>query len=75
MSNIAPSPWHSLHAPCGELNENKRGSSSAKLFAHDGQARRVEKIDKPAFAATALPPFAAFFVAGVFFTLTLSSSK
>src|SRR5262249_41864522 len=30
------------HHPCLELNENSRGSSSAKLRPQDGQARLVE---------------------------------
>ena len=33
-----------LAPPVPELNENRRGSSSAKLRAHEGHARRVEKI-------------------------------
>ena len=32
-SIVAPSPWQSAHAPCGELNENARGVISGMLDA------------------------------------------
>ena len=34
---ISPNPPHSSHAPCGELKENKRGSSSSNARPHPGQ--------------------------------------
>ena len=34
-----PVPKQSSHQPCLELNENRRGSSSAKLVPQEGQAR------------------------------------
>src|SRR3954470_3703378 len=37
-----PVPKQLSHHPCLELNENKRGSSSAKLLPQEGQARFVE---------------------------------
>ena len=38
-SNLVPSPWHSGHAPCGELKLNSRGSSSGSdTFGWTGQA-------------------------------------
>ena len=37
-----PVPKQDSHQPCFELYENSRGSSSAKLRLHEGQARRVE---------------------------------
>ena len=52
-SQVAPSPWHSGHAPCGELNENARGDISGTLrpTVHAGELAReqpiaaVERID------------------------------
>src|SRR6185503_4853087 len=38
-SSCMPVPKQSSHQPCLELNENRRGSSSAKLVPQDGQAR------------------------------------
>ena len=34
---ISPKPPHSSQAPCGELNENNRGSSSSKARPQPGQ--------------------------------------
>ena len=31
-SHVAPRPWHVVHAPCGELNENARGDISGTLM-------------------------------------------
>src|SRR5690348_17916466 len=36
-SQISPNPPHSSHMPCGELNENKRGSSSSNARPQFGQ--------------------------------------
>ena len=38
-SRARPVPKQSSHQPCLELNENSRGSSSAKLVPQEGQAR------------------------------------
>ena len=38
-SHVAPRPWHALHAPCGELNENARGVTSGMLTPQSGQAQ------------------------------------
>src|ERR1700761_9323570 len=37
-----PVPKQLSHQPCLELKEKSRGSSSAKLWPHEGQARLVE---------------------------------
>ena len=33
ICNLVPRPWHSSHAPCGELNEKVRGSISGRRRA------------------------------------------
>ena len=38
-SSARPVPKQPSHQPCLELNENRRGSSSAKLVPQEGQAR------------------------------------
>ena len=43
----SPSPWHSGHAPCGELNEKARGVISGMLMPHDGHASRRENSRSP----------------------------
>ena len=45
-SHVAPRPWHSGQAPCGELNENARGVISGTLNAagHARQTPREEPI-------------------------------
>ena len=40
ISMCEPSPVQSAHAPCGELNENIRGSSSGMLVPQCRQAKR-----------------------------------
>ena len=46
-SIIAPSPWHSGHAPCGELNENARGVISGMLRPQSTHASRRENSRSP----------------------------
>src|SRR2546429_3010873 len=46
--SFKPVPKHVSHQPCFELNENRRGSSSAKLRLHTGHARLVENVDRAA---------------------------
>ena len=45
-SIIAPRPWQSVHAPCGELNENARGVISGMLNAavHARQPPRKQPV-------------------------------
>ena len=40
----APRPWQCSQAPCGELNEKIRGSSSTSEGPCSGQAKRSEKV-------------------------------
>ena len=46
-STIAPSPWHSGQAPCGELNENARGVISGMLRPQSTHASRRENSRSP----------------------------
>ena len=46
-SIIAPSPWHSGQAPCGELNENARGVISGMLSPQSTHASRRENSRSP----------------------------
>ena len=46
-SIIAPSPWQSGHAPCGELNENARGVISGMLRPQSTHASRRENSRSP----------------------------
>ncbi len=46
-SQVAPRPWHSGHAPCGELNENARGDSSGTLMPQLTHAIRRENSRSP----------------------------
>jgi hypothetical protein len=39
---VAPRPWQSGHAPCGELNEKARGVISGIEMPHVTQASRRE---------------------------------
>src|ERR1700677_572375 len=43
-SHTSPKPRQPLHHPCGELNENKRGSSSSNDVPQPGQLISVLKI-------------------------------
>ena len=46
-SKIAPRPWQSGHAPCGELNENARGVISGMLMPQSTHASRRENSRSP----------------------------
>ncbi len=46
-SIVAPSPWQSVHAPCGELKENARGVISGMLSPQSTQASRRENSRSP----------------------------
>ena len=46
-SIVAPSPWQSGHAPCGELNEKARGVISGMLMPQSTQASRRENRRSP----------------------------
>ena len=46
-SQVAPSPWQEVQAPCGELNEKARGDSSGTLIPHTTQAMRRENSRSP----------------------------
>ena len=46
-STIAPRPWHSGQAPCGELNEKARGVISGMLMPQSTQASRRENSRSP----------------------------
>ena len=46
-SSVAPSPWQSVQAPCGELNENARGVISGMLMPQSTQASRRENSRSP----------------------------
>ena len=48
--SFSPSPSQAGHAPCGALNENKRGSISAMVKPDTGQAKRSENTIRPAGA-------------------------
>src|SRR3989338_4012921 len=50
-SSFVPRPVHVGHAPCGELNENSRGSSSGRLMLHNGHAKCSENT-----LVSSLPP-------------------
>src|SRR5207302_9968163 len=51
-SHTSPKPRHCSHQPCGELNENKRGSSSSNDWPQPGQLISVLKIVKRFFASS-----------------------
>ena len=46
-SQVAPRPWQSGHAPCGELNENARGVISGTLMPQLTHASRRENSRSP----------------------------
>ena len=53
-TSFCPSPEHVGHAPCGLLNENVRGSISAKLMPQYGHANCSENTcSSPESASTA----------------------
>src|SRR3989344_8323672 len=41
---ILPNPLQVVHAPCGELKENERGSISLREILHNGQENFSENI-------------------------------
>src|ERR1700681_2192813 len=58
ISIFSPSPVHAGQAPNGELNENRRGSSSWNEIPHDAQANDSLKVASVhTSAALAVPPF------------------
>ncbi len=50
--HTTPKPRHSGHQPCGELYENKRGSSSSKASPHSGQLISVLSVTDFPLAST-----------------------
>ena len=46
-SYMAPRPWHSVHAPCGELKEKARGVISGMLMPQSTHASRRENSRSP----------------------------
>src|SRR5574342_1401753 len=58
-SILTPRPWHVLHAPKGELNENVLGSSSPIEIPQCGQALFCENICS-SFPEISTVPFVVF---------------
>ena len=50
--HTSPKPRHSVHQPCGELNENSRGSSSSNDRPQSGHARSVLRIVPRLFSSS-----------------------
>ena len=50
-SQVAPSPWQVVQAPCGELNEKARGDISGTLMPHTTQASLRENSRSPLSSA------------------------